>query len=464
MRSPVPTRAQPVADALENDLRKLRKINKVLMDRVERNMDSQGGNAFSLFQTAITLEGRVAERTDELTRLTHRLMHEIAQRRETEKALLLAKAEAEEANLGKTLFLAAASHDLHQPLDAARLFLGTLENEVSAGRSRDLVGRIETALDGVTELIDTLLDISKLDSGAWPVRPASFPVSSVLAHLADRYGPQAASCGLTMDVVSSSAFVHTDRALLQRALGNLVSNAVRYTATGHILIGCRRRGETVSVEVWDTGIGIPAAMRPYIFEEFRRVGTPPRGQEKGCGLGLAIVERIARLLGLEIDVRSRVGRGSCFALRVPRGSADQAAPAQQIAPGPVPGKAFAGLRVSCIDSDPTAREALATLLGSWGCQTVAAADLKAALAGIARKPDLILADYNLGGDARGTDAVEALRQAYGRSIPAIVVCRDREAGLREAIKASGCGLLVRPISPAKLRAMMGYVLDQGPID
>jgi signal transduction histidine kinase/CheY-like chemotaxis protein len=463
MSAPVSTQAEPTRDALENDLRKLRKINQVLMDRVERNVDAQGGNAFSLFQTAISLEGRVSERTDQLTRLTQRLMLEISQRRETEKALLLAKAEAEQANLGKTLFLAAAGHDLHQPLNAARLFLGTLANEVSAGRLRELVGRVETALDGVTELIGALLDISKLDSRAWTVTPATFPVAPLLAGLADEFGPQAASCGLALHVVPSRAFVHTDRALLQRALGNLVSNAIRYTKNGHILIGCRRRAGAISVEVWDTGIGIAEATRPHIFEEFRQGAAPPRREEKGFGLGLAIVERIARLLGLEIDVRSRVGHGSCFALRVPGGSADQAVPEPRVALGPILGKEFAGLCVTCIDADPDAREALVTLLGSWGCEPVAAAGPEGALPGVAAEPGLIVSDYYLDGDLRGLDAVEALWQAYGRTIPAIVVCRDRSAGVREAVEARGCAFLAGPIRPARLRAMMGHVLDQSPI-
>ncbi len=250
------TRAAPTRDELENEIRKLRKINQVLMDRVERNMDDQGGSAFSLFQTAITLDARVSERTDELTRLTQRLMHEIAQRRETEKLLLIAKAEAEQAHLGKTHFLAAASHDLHQPLSAARLFLGTLAGEVEQGRTRDLVGRVEVALETVRELIDAVLDISKLDSGAWVVEPASFSIAPLLAGLADEYGPQAAAHGLVLRVVPSSAFVRTDRVLFRRAMSNLISNAIRYTKTGRILVGCRRRNGRICVEVWDTGIGI----------------------------------------------------------------------------------------------------------------------------------------------------------------------------------------------------------------
>jgi signal transduction histidine kinase len=456
----------PPPDGPENELRKLRKINQVLMDRVERNMDAQGGDAFSLFQTAITLEGRVSERTSELTRLTQRLMHEISVRRETERALLEAKAEAEQANLGKTQFLAAASHDLRQPLNAARLFLGALADEVGAGRPRELVGRVEAALDTVTELINAVLDISKLDTGAWAVSPASFPIAPLLTRLADEYGPEAEACGLTMRVVPSSVFVHTDRALFQRAMSNLVSNAIRYTRTGSVLIGCRRRQDWISVEVWDTGIGIPDSMRPYIFDDFRQVASPPRSHEKGFGLGLGIVERIVRLLGLEIAVRSRDGSGSCFALRVARGDPDLAAPEAEAAPVAVTGRAFAGLRVACLETDPPIQEALATLLQSWGCRPVIAGGLDAVLDGLASEPggpDLILCDIDVAGHRSGAEAIVALRRIFGWTIPAIVVCRDRDAALREEIVGLGCGLLVKPLQPAKLRAMIGHVLDQEPV-
>jgi signal transduction histidine kinase len=456
MRAFAPT--EPAREELENELRKLRKINKVLMDRVERNMDAQLGNAFSLFQTAITLEGKVAERTDELTRLTQRLMHEIAQRRETEKALLVAKAEAEQAHLGKTLFLAAASHDLNQPLNAARLFLGALGDEVAAGRQQELVGRVGTALETVADLIAAVLDISKLDTGAWTVARTVFPVAPILARLADEYGPQAASCGLALHVVPSSVCLYTDRVLFQRAMSNLVSNAIRYTRNGHILLGCRRRHGKISVEVWDTGIGIPESMRPYIFEEFRQVGVPPRAQDKGFGLGLAIVDRIVRLLGLEIDVRSRPGRGSCFAMRVPAGDPAEAVPEPEIARPSGPANAFAGLRVACIESNQRAREDLATLLRSWGCRPVIAAALEPALDCLASEPggpDLIICD-----DQGGRQAVTELRRMFNRAIPAVIVCRERDGALRKEIEASGCGFLVKPLQPAKLRAIIGHILDQ----
>ena len=227
---------------VEAENRKLRKINQVLMDRVERAFDTQADNAFSLFQTAITLESKVSQRTAELSTLTQTLRREIFERREAEAALRIAKAEAEQANLSKTRFLLAASHDLHQPLNAARLFLGALADEVSGERPRELVERIEAALELVDDLLSALLDISRLDAGVWPVQPELFPLAPLLARLAREYRPQAQALGLAMRVVPSSLVVHTDRRLLERVMRNLISNAIRYTGSGRILVGCRRRG------------------------------------------------------------------------------------------------------------------------------------------------------------------------------------------------------------------------------
>ena len=462
--SAVPPEGEAAPEVLRHELRKLQKINQVLMDRVERDMDAHGGNAFSLFQTAITLEGWVSERTAELTRLTQRLMHEISQRRETEAALLRAKAEAEQANLGKTRFLAAVSHDLHQPLNAARLFLGALEDEVAEGRPRELVGRVEAALDTVSELLDALLDISKLDAGAWTTAPVSFPVAPLLARIADEYGPQAEACGLALRVVQSSAVVHTDRALLARVLRNLVSNAIRYTEAGRVVIGCRRSpGDRVSIEVWDTGIGIPDAKRARIFEEFHQLGPPPRRGDKGVGLGLAIVDRIARLLSLDVEVRSRVGRGSCFSVRVPAGDRGAVSSAKDLAPAPSPGGELDDLCVACVENDAPTLQAMEALLRSWGCHPVGASGFDAGLAALTaggRRPDLILADYHLDGGMHGTDAVAELRKQFGDDIPAVVVSSDQSAALCAEVQALGCGFLAKPLRPAKLRAVIGYVLGQ----
>lgn len=200
---------RPDEDPRDAELRKLRKINRVLMDRVERDMDVHGNNAYSLFRTAITLETEVSERTAELATLTHQLMQEISRRRQIEKALTLAKAEAEDANLGKTRFLAAATHDLYQPLNAARLFLGALADEAATARAHDLLGQVDAALDSVDELLGALLDISKLDSGAWPVTLANVAIGPMLARMAEEYLPQAQAAGLDLRAVPSSAVVHT---------------------------------------------------------------------------------------------------------------------------------------------------------------------------------------------------------------------------------------------------------------
>ena len=249
-------------------------------------MDAQSGNAFSLFQTAITLESRVSERTAELTRLTHRLMHEISERRAAEDALQVAKIEAEQANLSKTKFLAAASHDLHQPLNAARLFLGALTDLVLGARARQLAERIAAALDTVGGLLNELLDMSKLDAGVWPVKRSNFAVAPILDRLRQEYEPQAEAVGLELRLIPTSVAVHSDPNLFERVMRNFISNAIRYTKSGRIVVGCRRRQNRVRVEVWDTGVGILEADLVSIFAEFQqdREGAPTRREGSRIGV------------------------------------------------------------------------------------------------------------------------------------------------------------------------------------
>jgi two-component system, sensor histidine kinase len=462
-------RTLPATDArtaeLEEEIRKLRKINRVLMHRVERDQDAHGGDAYSLFRTAITLEAKVGERTAELTKLTHQMMHEISQRRQAEKALLAAKAEAEQANIGKTRFLAAASHDLHQPLNAARLFLGALADEISCGRARELLDRVDAALDTFDDLLGVLLDISKLDAGAWPVNLSGVAVAPLLARLIDEYRPQAGAVGLELRLVPCSAVIHTDRQLFERVLRNLLSNAIRYTASGRILVGCRRRAGYLRVEVLDTGIGIPDERREQIFEEFHRLGNAPRNDGKGLGLGLAIVDRIARLLNIAVAVQSSVGRGSCFAVTVPYGEL----PATVVAPDAAvefgQPDAVAGKCVLVIENDPDGMEGMQALLAAWDCTLLQAASVDhavAALDGNASPPDIVIADYHLDGGALGTDAIAALRARCGRALPALVISSDRSAELRRKLKALGYPFLPKPTSPARLRAMMSYLMRQRP--
>jgi signal transduction histidine kinase len=447
---------------LEAENQKLRKINKVLMDRVERALDSQADNAFSLFQTAITLESKVSQRTAELSALTQTLRREIFERREAEAALRIAKAEAEQANLSKTRFLLAASHDLHQPLNAARLFLGALADEVSGERPRELIERVESALESVDDLLSALLDISRLDAGVWPVQRESFPLAPLLARLAREYRPQAQALGLAMRVVPSSLVVHTDRRLLERVMRNLISNAIRYTGAGRILVGCRRSGAGVRLVVADTGIGIAEEKRALIFEEFRQLGNNPRRDDKGVGLGLAIVERIVRLLGLAIEVESWPGRGSRFAVVVPLGAAGAAGPEAPPAP-PLLASHLDGRVVVVVENDAAVQAAMATLLRGWGCIVVAAAagaEAMELLAGLGRPPGLIVADYHLDGGSVGTAAIDMLHHCYGSDVPALVISGNRSEALEAEVRALGHGFLRKPVAPAKLRAMLSYLVSE----
>ncbi|HYP57678.1 MAG TPA: hybrid sensor histidine kinase/response regulator [Beijerinckia sp.] len=446
---------------LHAEIAKLRKINRVLMDRVENDMNAQGGNAFTLFQAAITLENKVAERTAELTELTRQLMHQISVRRAAENALQAAKAEAERANLSKTRFLAAASHDLNQPLNVARLFLGMLAEEVATPHTHELVDGVEAALDTVNDLLRALLDISRLDAGVWPVEMTDFDVGPVFDKLRREYGPQAEAAGLELVVVPSSATVRSDRVLLERVLRNLVSNALRYTERGRILIGCRRQNGHLRFEVWDTGIGIPGHSLSRIFEEFQQLGEGPTGQEKGLGLGLAIVQRIAYLLDTTIEVASTPGHGSMFSLLQPLGKAASGIAGETADIVPI---ALAGRCVVVIDDDEHVLEAMRALLQSWNCATIAVRSSEAAARLIrqaGQAPEIIIADYHLDDGVFGTQAIASLRGEFGQNLPALIISSDHSPELKQSLKEQGLGFLLKPTPPMKLRAMLSYLLTRG---
>ncbi len=365
--------------ALERESVKLRKINRVLMDRVERSMNVQG-NAFSLFQTSVVLGQVVRDRTAALTDLNTRLRQENAERLAIENALRSAKSEAERAHLSKTQFFAAANHDLLQPLNAARLFSAALLERRLAPANRALAEKLEAALEAVDDLLNGLLDISKLDAGAVRPERSVFTAETLLGELAEELAGVARAHGLDFRYVPSPLAIESDRRLLGRIVRNFLSNAIRYTGQGRILLGCLRRGPMLRIGVWDTGPGIPEDSLPTIFEEFRQLGGPGRGRGKGLGLGLAIVDRISRMLDHPIWVRSRPGHGSCFAVDVPQASHP---PPQLPAGAAVPvfaGKLPPGVGVLVIDDDPTICQAMATLLGGWSCRVVTAASAAEALA------------------------------------------------------------------------------------
>ncbi|MGP6159603.1 MAG: hybrid sensor histidine kinase/response regulator [Vulcanimicrobiaceae bacterium] len=431
---------------------KLRKIVKALMDRVERGTNDQGG-AFGLFQTAITLDVTVRQRTAELQAVNQHLLDEMAEREAAEHALYDAKLAAERANLSKTKFLAAASHDLLQPLHVARLFLGELRDRAGEDSSRT-VERIETALESAEHLISTLLEISRLDGAAQSVDLVDVRLDDVLERLRDEYAPQAEEANLRFRCVSNDAVVRTDRRLLERLLRNFLSNALKYTERGGIVLGCRRRGDVLRIEVWDTGVGIPAERLGEVFEEFRRLDVP--GRTSGLGLGLAIVERIAKLLDARIDARSTVGRGSTFAVEV--SLAREAAEPAPAPPALEPALPVCGTRrVLVIDDDAAALDGLLLVLRNWGCEPVGLATYHETLA-FARDavaaPGFIIADFHIGEDATGLDAITELRRSFDLEIPAVVLTADVGERPRSAARSAGCWYLNKPAKLDRLRALI----------
>jgi two-component system, sensor histidine kinase len=438
--------------ALVRRLDKLSKINAVLMDRVERSMDQQG-NAFSLFQTAIGLEAKVRSRTEELTSVLRRLEG-------SNEALVVAKDEAERANLSKTRFLAAASHDLLQPLNAARLSISVLSELQATDDARSLAGQIDQSLQTIEDLIKTLLDISKLDAGVVKPEVRAFPLDDVLSMLEASFAPQAAAKGLKLKVRPCGLLVRSDPMLLLRVLQNLVSNAVRYTDSGGVVVGVRRRGTQCFIDVVDTGSGISENERDTIFEEFYRGAAAAGGTHTGLGLGLAIVQRTVQALGHSLVVKSEIGKGSTFRLDMPHVGA-VARGAHAAAEQPVGAQTATGAIVLLIENDRDVREATARLLERWSCRTLMAHglnDIAPLLAELKRPPDVVLADYHLDDGQTGLAALEEVRRLAGRDIPAVVLTADHSTAVAADVLAAGCELMHKPIKPAELRALMTHVL------
>jgi Na+/proline symporter/signal transduction histidine kinase/PAS domain-containing protein len=396
--------------------------------------------AEALERANATLERRVRERTKELTRLNTELER--------------AKAEADDANVSKTRFVAAASHDILQPLNAARLYVTSLIERQRAGEDAGLVQNIDASLEAVEEIFAALLDISRLDTGAMKPEMADFRIDELLARLDVEFAPLAREKGLNLRFMPCSLTVRSDRRLLRRLLQNLVSNAIKYTQSGSVLVGCRRRGGKLRVDVYDTGIGIPHAKRRAVFKEFHRLDQGAR-VARGVGLGLSIVERIARVLDCEVALKSVVGRGSRFSVEVPRGVAAAAVAATQPVTRLDTGR-LTGTVALCIDNDRTILDGMEKLLGGWDCRVLIAADLTEALAAIdasGLEPDGLLVDYHLDG-ANGIAAIAELRRRLGRHVPAILITADRSRHVREEAAAEGAHLLNKPIKPASLRALI----------
>lgn len=369
-----------------------------------------------------------------------------------------AKSQADQANLSKTRFIAAASHDLLQPLNAARLFVSALADLEQPAANAELVDNIDLALASVEDLLSALLDISKLDAGAVTPEVTDFPLRGVLAPLATEYAAVAAERGIDLKVVGSGAVVRSDMRLLRRIVQNFLSNALRYVQGGRVVVGCRRTGDGgIRIEVWDNGPGIPRDKIGEIFQEFRRLDTPvTKGRDRGMGLGLAIVDRVARMLDHPITVRSEPGRGSVFAVTVPRGTERRAVRPASIAARPMTNR-LAGTSVLVLDNEPAVVAGMEALLRGWACDVVSATNGDEALAllsGMPQPPDLLIADYHLDDGALGVNEVARLRAACGRILPAVIVTANRTPELADEAKAAGCLVLNKPVKPAQLRAVM----------
>ena len=441
---------------LERRIAKLQKINAALMQRVERSMDQQG-NAYSLFQTAIALESQVRQRTEELTSTLARLER-------TNDELSAARDASERANRFKTRFFTAVGHDLLQPLHAARLSASALAETNGGGPQRVIAERIEHALTTIEQLLKSILDISKLEAGV--VTPARRPVAldEMFASLVVDLEPQAKAKSLALSWRRNGLTVVSDPLMLRRILQNLMANAVQYTDRGCVRLFARPRGEMVRIEVWDTGPGIGEADRETIFEEFQRGAATDRPTVGGFGLGLSIVQRMAEALGHRLDLCSRVGHGTRFSVTVPRALTEIAGTRERVTEAPAPVdvsvSSLEGAEIAVIDNDPGVLEAMRSLLERWGCHVRSARSLEglARAEGAQPMPDVILADYHLDERRNGLEAVHALRRAAGAAIPAIVITADRTAEIADAAREMDCEVLLKPVKPARLRALMLHLL------
>lgn len=390
-------------------------------------------------EAAEALERRVQERTEELTQLNHELAR--------------AKAEADDANISKTRFLAAASHDILQPLNAARLYATSLVEREQTTEEAKLARNVDASLEAVEEILGALLDISRLDTGALQPEFSNFRINDLLSQLKLEFAPMAAEKGLEFVFLPSSLNVRSDRRLLRRLLQNLISNAIKYTLRGRVVVGCRRRKGKIRIEVHDTGLGIPASQQKIIFREFQRLDQGVRAA-RGLGLGLSIVERIGRVLEHKITLRSKSRKGSVFSVEVPTISAAVAIEAASHAL-PTPAAALEGVVTLCIDNDPHILDGMHVLLNGWGCHVLAAPDLDSARTILQNgtRPDVLLVDYHLD-SGNGIEVIAALRKTLGVEFPAALITAERSPQIREEAREKNIQVLNKPLKPAALRAFL----------
>jgi two-component system, sensor histidine kinase len=377
---------------------------------------------------------------------------DITERKRGEADLLAAKAEAERANDAKSRFLAAASHDLRQPLAALNLYIDSMMRSKTTIDPRVALVNMKSCVTSLNEMLSDLLDLSKLEAGVTTPAVSDFCLHAMLGKVATVHAPDARAKGLALRCAPTTLAARTDPVLFGRVVGNFLANAVRYTERGGVLVGCRRRQGKVWVEVWDTGIGIPEDKTTEIFEEFRQLDNDARDRSRRSGLGLSIAAKTAALLGLQIQVRSRPGRGSMFAIEVPLG--------RSVATSAKRERPCGRLRIGLVEDDRWVFEALVQALSTLGHQVIAAASGRELLAGLGGSaPDLVISDYRLAGGETGFDVVASVRTAFGKEVPALVITGDTDPGL--ICRVAGRGIVIRhkPVSIETLQACIAELTE-----
>lgn len=456
-------------DSLERRIEKLRRINEALIERIDR-ADNARSSTYALFQTAAVLEKEVLARNRDLEQA-------LADLGDINRELALAREAADEANRAKSRFLRAASHDLLQPLSAAKLFLSHLADEISDPRQADLVARIGTAFESTEELIQALLEISRLDSRRLEVASEPVSLGRLFQRLAVDFQGQADARGLDLRFVASSRTVLSDPVFLRRIAQNLVSNAIKYTDRGRVLVGARLTDGAVWLEVHDTGRGIAPGDQERIFNEFERLA--PEGDVPGTGLGLSIVRRACLRLGHAVDLRSTPGRGTVFRIRLPCAMELPACPAILDGTGfggpgfagtagdrteDIAAASLAGRRVLVVENDAAMRDAYVLLLQRWGMQVTSADGTAAALTLVEEeglRPDILVTDYRLDLGDTGFRAIAALRARLGADLPALLITAERAPFLATEAESARAMLLEKPLAKGDLCAGLAQLLGAG---
>lgn len=440
-------------DQLRREAAKLKKINAALMSRVERSMDQQL-NAFSLFETAIALDHQVRDRTQQLREALHSVER-------ANEGLHRAKQQAEAASSLKSSVLISVTHDLLQPLNAARLTLSALTEMMESQEAGLLIDQVDRSLLTLEDLLRSLLEIAKLDAGALrpDVRPIA--VAPLFQQLRAEFEPIAMRQGLSLRIRPSALAVSTDAMMLRRILQNLLANAIRYTRSGGVIMGCRQRGNRVLIQVTDTGPGIAPAQQEAIFREFQR-GEANAIDQAGFGLGLSIVRRFATVLGHEVRLSSQVGRGSTFVLELEQ--ADRADVSDEVHEVKLANFHYGGLegaKILLIENDPSGSAAMAALLEGWGCDvatTRSGTEAAERLSELGGAPDAIIADLHLDHGESGLWAVGEIRQQLKLDVPAMIITADYSEKAAKEASLYGLEVLKKPIKPAEMRALLSFLL------